>query len=170
VYHPDADCDFTGQPCGQIDINRKPADPAGSGTHVYDNITTDIGFNSGSTGSSDHNLSGQNVTFFSATSPLTHDSYVITAPSTALIGASDGTAIGVSKLGSTPPPPSCTKQPDINCDNAVNVTDLSILLSNYGKTTTQLASSTPSYPRADINSSGKVDIGDLSALLTGYGK
>jgi hypothetical protein len=70
----------------------------------------------------------------------------------------------------TTPPPTCTKQPDINCDNAVNVTDLSILLSNYGKTTAQLASSTPSYPRADINNSGKVEIGDLSTLLTGYGK
>jgi hypothetical protein len=66
--------------------------------------------------------------------------------------------------------PTCTKQADINCDNNVNVTDLSILLSNYGKTTAQLTSSTPSYPRADINNSGKVDIGDLSALLTGYGK
>jgi hypothetical protein len=63
-----------------------------------------------------------------------------------------------------------TKGADINCDNNVNVTDLSILLSNYGKNTAQLASSTPSYPRADINSSGKVDIGDLSTLLTGYGK
>jgi hypothetical protein len=66
--------------------------------------------------------------------------------------------------------PTCTKQSDINCDNNVNVTDLSILLSNYGKTTAQLASSSPSYPRADINNSGKVDIGDLSTLLTGYGK
>jgi hypothetical protein len=75
--------------------------------------------------------------------------------------------IGVDFGGTTP---TCTKQADINCDNNVNVTDLSILLSNYGKTTAQLTSSTPSYPRADINSSGKVDIGDLSALLTGYGK
>jgi hypothetical protein len=66
--------------------------------------------------------------------------------------------------------PTCTKSGDINCDNSVNVTDLSILLSNYGKTTAQLASSTPSYPKADINTSGKVDIADLSALLTGYGK
>jgi hypothetical protein len=71
---------------------------------------------------------------------------------------------------STTPPPTCTKQADINCDNAVNVTDLSILLSNYGKTTAQLSSSTPSYPKADINTSGKVDISDLSVLLTGYGK
>ena len=59
---------------------------------------------------------------------------------------------------------------DIDCDSRVNITDLSILLTNYGKTTAQLASSTPSYPRADINSSGKVDIADLSALLSDYGQ
>lgn len=59
---------------------------------------------------------------------------------------------------------------DIDCDSRVNITDLSILLTNYGKTTAQLTSSTPSYPRADINNSSKVDIGDLSALLTQYGQ
>ena len=77
--------------------------------------------------------------------------------------------IGAYEFQSTTTP-TCTKQPDINCDNVVNITDLSILLSSYGKTTAQLAGSTPSYPKADINTSGKVDIADLSALLTGYGK
>ena len=49
---------------------------------------------------------------------------------------------------------------DLNNDNSVNVTDLSILLSNYGTSNTA----------ADINSDGTVNILDLSALLSNYGK
>jgi len=49
---------------------------------------------------------------------------------------------------------------DLNSDNSVNVTDLSILLSNYGT-----ANST-----ADINSDGTVNILDMSILLSNYGK
>jgi len=48
---------------------------------------------------------------------------------------------------------------DLNNDNSVNVTDLSILLSNYGT-----ANST-----ADINSDGTVNILDMSILLSHYG-
>ena len=49
---------------------------------------------------------------------------------------------------------------DLNNDNTVNVTDLSILLSNYGT----------SNSTADINSDGTVNILDLSALLSHYGE
>jgi len=49
---------------------------------------------------------------------------------------------------------------DLNSDNSVNVTDLSILLSNYGT-----SSST-----ADINSDGTVNILDMSILLSHYGQ
>lgn len=48
---------------------------------------------------------------------------------------------------------------DLNNDNTVNVTDLSILLSNYST-----ANST-----ADINADGTVNIFDLSILLSHYG-
>src|SRR4051812_2316746 len=48
---------------------------------------------------------------------------------------------------------------DLNNDNTVNVTDLSILLSNYGTTNTA----------ADINSDGTVNVLDLSILLSHYG-
>jgi hypothetical protein len=48
---------------------------------------------------------------------------------------------------------------DLNNDNTVNVTDLSILLSNYGTTSTL----------ADINSDGSVNVLDLSILLSHYG-
>lgn len=49
---------------------------------------------------------------------------------------------------------------DLNNDNAVNIQDLSILLSNYG--TTNAA--------ADINGDGIVSILDLSVLLSNYGR
>jgi len=49
---------------------------------------------------------------------------------------------------------------DLNGDNTVNVTDLSILLSNYGSSNTA----------ADINSDGTVNILDLSILLSHYGQ
>jgi len=49
---------------------------------------------------------------------------------------------------------------DLNDDNNVNVTDLSILLSNYGTSNTT----------ADINGDGTVSVLDLSALLSHYGQ
>lgn len=49
---------------------------------------------------------------------------------------------------------------DLNGDNTVNVTDLSILLTNYGT-----SSST-----ADVNSDGTVNVLDMSILLSNYGK
>ncbi len=54
---------------------------------------------------------------------------------------------------------------DINSDNKVDVTDLSILLANYGQTASQATN-----PAADINGNGVVDVTDLSALLSNYGK
>ena len=60
--------------------------------------------------------------------------------------------------------PTCTKQGDINCDNAVNIFDLSILLSNYSKAVAQATNA-----RADVNGNGTVDIFDLSILLSRYG-
>jgi|GEM_PF-6288128 len=49
---------------------------------------------------------------------------------------------------------------DLNNDNTVNITDMSILLSNYGTT-----SST-----ADINGDGTVNVLDMSILLSHYGQ
>jgi hypothetical protein len=49
---------------------------------------------------------------------------------------------------------------DLNGDGVVNILDLSILLSNYGK----------SVASADINGDGAVNIFDLSILLSNYGK
>ena len=66
-----------------------------------------------------------------------------------------GVAIWRSLAASNPNLPG-----DLNNDNTVNVTDLSILLSNYGT----------SNSTADINSDGTVNILDLSALLSHYGQ
>lgn len=49
---------------------------------------------------------------------------------------------------------------DINGDNTVNITDLSILLTNYRTSNTS----------ADINSDGAVNVLDLSILLSHYGQ
>lgn len=49
---------------------------------------------------------------------------------------------------------------DLNNDNTVNITDMSILLSNYGT----------SNSTADINSDGTVNVLDMSILLSNYGR
>lgn len=61
---------------------------------------------------------------------------------------------------STPPPsPGSGGKGDVNKDGKVNLTDLSVLLSNWGK----------AYSAADFNSNGKVDLPDLSVLLSNWG-
>jgi hypothetical protein len=50
---------------------------------------------------------------------------------------------------------------DLNADTQVNVLDLSILLSNYGKSGTGL--------KGDINADGAVNISDMSILLSSWG-
>jgi hypothetical protein len=61
------------------------------------------------------------------------------------------------------------KQGDINGDNTVNITDLSLLLSSYGQNTTQCI--TNNAYQCDLSSpaDGVVNIFDLSILLSKYG-
>lgn len=49
-------CEFFSQTCGKLIVSRKPANPAGSGTIVRDNIATDVTIGDGSTGTQDHNM------------------------------------------------------------------------------------------------------------------
>jgi hypothetical protein len=56
--------------------------------------------------------------------------------------------------------PNPNLQGDLNNDNSVNITDLSILLSDYGT----------SNAAADINGDSTVNITDLSILLSNYGR
>jgi endoglucanase len=69
-------------------------------------------------------------------------------------------------LASAPPGP---KIGDVNGDNSVNITDLSLLLSSYGQSTTQCT--TNSAYKCDLSSpaDGVVNIFDLSILLSHYG-
>jgi hypothetical protein len=57
------------------------------------------------------------------------------------------------------------KTGDLNSDNLVNIFDLSILLSNYGKTKAQATN-----PACDLNNDSQINIFDLSILLSNYGK
>ncbi len=68
--------------------------------------------------------------------------------------------IGLIVLIKTFAAPNPNLQGDLNNDNTVNITDLSILLSNYGT----------SNSAADINTDGTVSILDLSILLSHYGQ
>jgi parallel beta-helix repeat protein len=56
------------------------------------------------------------------------------------------------------------KKGDINGDNSVSILDLSILLSNFGKTTAQA-----SNPASDLDGNGTIGIIDLSILLSNFG-
>ena len=112
-YYPASSCNFN-TTCGRIDINRKPQDPAGSGTEVYDNLTTSVSFTNGSTGTAHHNVSGQNARFVG---PLDTFLGFRLAPDSpvGLRAASDGLDVGsrftIIPLvgpapGATPPAPS----------------------------------------------------------------
>jgi hypothetical protein len=61
------------------------------------------------------------------------------------------------------------KTGDLNGDNAVDITDLSLMLSSYGQTTTQCV--TNSAYKCDLSTPGDntVNIFDLSILLSHYG-
>jgi hypothetical protein len=78
---------------------------------------------------------------------------------------------GAYEYGSTsgnppppPPPPTCTRAADINCDGSVNIQDVTVVLSNFGKPVAQ-----SSDPRADSSGNGTVDIPDLTVVLSAFG-
>ncbi len=67
---------------------------------------------------------------------------------------------GVRSIEPCTPPPSCLG--DLNNDNAVNVTDLTIFLGNFG------ASVTPGTS-GDLNNDGVVNVTDLTTFLSRFG-
>jgi hypothetical protein len=64
----------------------------------------------------------------------------------------------------SPPPPTCTRVADINCDGSVNIQDVTVVLSNFGKPIAQ-----SSDPRADTSGNGTVDIPDMTVVLSAFG-
>ena len=85
-----------GNPGGQIDLDAKSGQPGGTGTHVFDNVTTSVDFSNGSTGTQDHNVSGQTATYVGGAVPTTFPGFALAANSSVGLGAaSDGTNIGI---------------------------------------------------------------------------
>lgn len=90
----------------------------------------------------------------------------VTATNTPTPMAPTATNTPTQTLTPTPIPPTATntlipsKLGDLNGDNQVNLTDLSILLSNYNTTNSI----------GDINKDGRVNIFDLSILLSNYNR
>jgi hypothetical protein len=91
-----------GGECGYIDINRKPANPAGVGTQVYDNIAI-VSFGNGSTGISTNNMfykaaTGSNFTgrpvYVGGASPTSYAGFKLAPRSPGKGRASDGTDVG----------------------------------------------------------------------------
>ena len=115
-FHADADCHFTGLLCGQIDINRKSEDPAGSGTQVYDNIATSVGF---TTAPPAPRTTTSAASSRSTSAPLnTYHGFGLASISPVGIGtASDGLNNGI-RLGTNPTPrPTSTAQPPAVVDD-----------------------------------------------------
>ncbi|MEJ0073159.1 MAG: Ig-like domain-containing protein [Candidatus Saccharibacteria bacterium] len=123
VWHADADCDFNNYQCGLIDINYKTANGPGSGTRVYDNITTGVNFSPSTAGTASHNVSGQTAVYQGGANLTSHDSYLLAANSP--VGrstASDGMNNGIFTNDGTItlPSPSETTPPTVSMTTPTN--------------------------------------------------
>jgi len=98
-------------------------------------------------------------------SPTTTSTYTLSCTGTG--GSSNGSVTVTVNGGTTPPPP--PKTGDINGDNSVNITDLSLLLSSYNSTVTQCVTNNSYVCDLSSPSDGVVNIFDLSILLSHYG-
>jgi hypothetical protein len=103
-----------------------------------------------------------------AVSPTSTSTYTLSC--TGAGGSTNGSATVTVNTITPPPPPPPPKPGDINGDNQVSITDLSLLLSSYGQNTTQCI--TNNAYKCDLSSPGDniVNIFDLSILLSNYGK
>jgi hypothetical protein len=94
-------------------------------------------------------------------SPTSTTAYAISCS-----GAGGTSSASVTVTVNASPTP---KTGDINGDNSVNITDLSLLLSSYGQTTTNCVTNTNFICDLSTPSDGVVNIFDLSILLSHYG-
>jgi hypothetical protein len=119
-------------------------------------------------------LDGANLSAEDTTSPYS----IIWDTTTATNGSHTLTAIARDAAGNTTTSAgvavtvnntAAAKTGDLNGDNAVDITDLSLLLSSYGQTTTQCI--TNSAYKCDLSTpaDNTVNIFDLSILLSHYG-
>lgn len=115
-----ANCAY-GLACGQIDLNRKSAEPAGRGTIVVDNIATSINGANGSTWAERHHnlvrsgaVSGDltgSPSYTGGSLPSTWVGFELTAASLGVGASSDRTNIGARTFGSSVPVPPLPPQP-----------------------------------------------------------
>lgn len=106
--------------CGQIYLGHKPADPAGKGTVVVDNIATAILVNDGSAAARiDHNLVRRRTragdilgspTFVGGLSPGTWSGFKLASTSLGLNAASDGSDLGSRVFGDSAPAPASARE------------------------------------------------------------
>jgi hypothetical protein len=151
--------------CGTLWVNTT------SGLVVKDNVIGELKVDSG-TISENYNLINVGIaashdktikglpTYVGGINPTTWAGFVLATGSKGIGGASDGKDIGLdvapANTGSTPG--------DANGDKKVGILDLSLVLSNFGKTSADWTE-----PRCDTNGDGKVTILDLSVVLSKYG-
>ena len=111
VWHPKTYSEFhTGGGTGQIGIDRKSQDPAGSGTQIYDNLVTSVDIADGSTGNAYDNVSGQRAVYVGPSNTWAGYQLAATSP-VGLKAGSDGLDDGIRVPASqttSPPPPSKT--------------------------------------------------------------
>jgi hypothetical protein len=103
---------YSGQACGYIDINRKSADPAGSGTEVYDNVALVSIENGSTTARNDNNVSGQQVSYAGGSAPSSWAGFALASGSPGKGAADDGSDVGIRVASSTTPPPTDSTPPD----------------------------------------------------------
>jgi Concanavalin A-like lectin/glucanases superfamily/Right handed beta helix region len=109
VYHPSSYSEFHTSG-GQIDIDRKSQDPAGSGTQVYNNIASSVDFQNGSSGTQHNNVSGQRALYVGPTNTWAGFKLATNSP-VGLRAASDGLNAGARISGAAPPPPPTGSKP-----------------------------------------------------------
>ena len=93
-----------------------------------------------------------------ALAPNTTYSFTVRARDYSNNMSADSQALSVKTLAGTN-----ANKGDLNGDNKVTLTDLSILLSHWGQTGVPVT-------QGDVNGNGKVDLTDLSMLLSNWGK
>jgi probable HAF family extracellular repeat protein len=85
----------------------------------------------------------------------------ISADGRTIVGIGDHNGVGEAWIATLSPPPPCPG--DLNDDNAVSLSDLTILLAHFG---------TPggaAYAEGDLDADGDVDLSDLATLLANFG-
>ena len=122
--------------------------------NVIENLTNKYSYgniNNNIAGTSNYTLNASNECTSSNCNPSGQEA----------IGYRCPTGVSWCSSSTTPPPTCSTKQGDTNNDNAVNILDISAILSAYGQTS--------STSCTDVTKDGNINIQDISLVLSKYG-